>query len=183
MLFEELLFAWTGDRGAAEWAGPVLFWFALGNGILAMGAFQFYLQYAHGHLKMHVIYISLLAGVQIPLIIYAAYTLGVMAVVIIWFALRLLSFIIWTPIVHRRLAQGIHLPWLFGDIGPSVMATTVLLIALSSLSIPFEQMSRLAIILALLGTGLVMLLCNTLVSRAPRNLFIGVITKRVSHGT
>ena len=180
---EELLFAWTGDRGAAEWAGPVLFWFALGNGILAMGAFQFYLQYAHGHLKMHVIYISLLAGVQIPLIIYAAYTLGVMAVVIIWFALRLLSFIIWTPIVHRRFAQGIHLPWLFGDIGPSVMATTVLLIALSSLSIPFEQMSRLAIILTLLGTGLVMLLCNTLVSRAPRNLLIGVITKRVSHGT
>ena len=52
------------------------------------------------------------------------------------------------------------------------MATTVLLIALSSFSIPFEQMSRLAIILALLGTGLVMLLLSRIpyVSRAPRNL-------------
>ena len=177
----ELLFAWTGDRNAADWAGPVLFWFALGNGILAIGAFQFYLQFAHGKLKMHVIFNSIAAAVQIPLIIYAAYAYGVMAVAVTWFVLRLLSFVIWTPIVHRKFAHGIHWSWLLGDIGPSFVMTSILLIVVTSLSLPFEQMSRVIIIAALIGIGLLMLLCNTLVSRAPRNLLIGTITKRDSN--
>lgn len=177
----ELLFAWTGDRHAAEWAGPVLFWFALGNGILAIGAFQFYLQFAHGKLKMHVIFNSIAAAVQIPLIIYVAYRYGVMAVAVTWFVLRLLSFIVWTPIVHKKFAHGIHWSWLLGDIGPSFAMTSVLLIVLMGLGIPFEHMSRLLIIAALIGIGLLMLLCNTLVSRAPRNLLIGTMMKRVSN--
>jgi O-antigen/teichoic acid export membrane protein len=178
---EELLFAWTGDRNAAEWAGPVLFWFALGNGVLAIGAFQFYLQFAHGKLKMHVIFNSIAAAVQIPLIVYAAYKYGVMAVAVTWFVLRLASFFIWTPIVHKKFARGIHWSWLLGDIGPSFMMTSFLLIIVLSLSIPFEHMNRLIIIVVLIGIGLLMLLCNTLISRAPRNLLIGTIMKRKSN--
>ena len=178
---EELLFAWTGDKDAAEWAGPVLFWFALGNGVLAIAAFQFYLQFAHGKLKMHVIFNSIAAAVQIPLIVYAAYKYGVMAVAVTWFVLRLVSFFIWTPIVHKKFARGIHWSWLFGDIGPSFMMTLFLLIMVMGLSIPFELMNRLTIIAVLIGIGLLMLLCNTLVSRAPRNLLIGTIMKRDSN--
>lgn len=177
----ELLFAWTGDQAAAEWAGPILFWFAIGNGILALGAFQFYLQFAHGRLKMHVVFNSVLAAVQIPLIIYAAYTFGVLAVAMVWFVLRLLSFVIWTPIVHKKFARGIHLSWLIGDIGPSFAVTTILLVVVTSIGIPFEQMGRLATITVLMGIGLLMLSCNTLVSRAPRNLVIGIFSQRVSH--
>jgi O-antigen/teichoic acid export membrane protein len=177
----ELLFAWTDDKSAAEWAGPVLFWFALGNGIMAIGAFQFYLQFAYGKLKMHVIFNSIAAAVQIPLIVYAAYKYGVMAVAVTWFMLRLVSFVIWTPIVHKKFARGIHWSWLFGDIGPSFMMTSFLLIIVMNLSIPFEHMSRLTIIAVLIGIGLLMLFCNTLVSRAPRNLLIGTIMKRNSN--
>lgn len=179
----ELLFAWTGDQTAADWARPILFWLAIGNGILALGAFQFYLQFAHGRLKMHVIFNSVLAAVQIPLIIYAAYSFGVLAVAVTWFALRLLSFVIWTPIVHRKFARGIHASWLIGDIGPSLVVTTVLLFVVMSIDIPFEQMTRPITLALLLGIGFVMLCCNVLASRAPRNLVMGIMFKRVSHET
>jgi hypothetical protein len=98
-----------------------------------------------------------------------------------WFVLRLASFFIWTPIVHKKFARGIHWSWLLGDIGPSFMMTSFLLIIVLSLSIPFEHMNRLIIIVVLIGIGLLMLLCNTLISRAPRNLLIGTIMKRKSN--
>ena len=173
----ELLFAWTGDAKAAEWAGPILFWFALGNGILAISAFQFYLQFAHGQLKMHVIYNTILAVIQIPTIIYVAYEYGALGVALTWFLLRLISFLVWTPIVHTKFAPGIHWPWLFKDIGPSFAMTSVLLLVVMNIDFRFDAMSRLSIIVTLMGIGLLILLCNVLVSRAPRNLIYGTVSK------
>jgi O-antigen/teichoic acid export membrane protein len=173
----ELLYAWTGDRVAAEWAGPVLLWFALGNGILAIGAFQFYIQFVHGDLKMHVIFNSIVAIIQIPLIIYAAYQYGVMGVALTWFSLRLLTFLIWTPMVHKRFAPGIHWPWLIKDIGPSVVMTSLLLLVLMYLDLSLESLSRLSILAVLSGIGVLMLACNTMVSRAPRNLLFGTLSR------
>jgi len=173
----ELLFAWTGDAKAAEWAGPILFWFALGNGILAISAFQFYLQFAHGQLKMHVIYNTVVAVIQIPAIIYVAYEYGALGVALTWFLLRLISFLVWTPIVHSKYAPGIHWPWLFKDIGPSLAMTSVLLLVVMNIDFRFDAMSRLSIIVTLMGIGLLILLCNVLVSRAPRNLIYGTVSK------
>jgi len=173
----ELMFAWTGDRKAAEWAGPVLFWFALGNGILAISAFQFYLQYAHGKLKMHVIYSTIAACIQIPTIIYVAYEYGALGVALAWFLLRLVSFIIWTPIVHNRYAPGIHWPWLIKDIGPSFAMTSAILLVLTNINFSTDDMNRWSIFAALFGIGLLIILCNILVSRAPRNLVYGTARK------
>jgi O-antigen/teichoic acid export membrane protein len=173
----ELLFAWTGDRKAAEWAGPVLFWFALGNGILAISAFQFYLQYAHGKLRMHVIYNTIAASIQIPTIIYVAYEYGALGVALAWFLLRLVSFIIWTPIVHNRYAPGIHWPWLIKDVGPSFAMTSAILLVLTYVNFSIDDMNRWSIFAVLFGIGLLILLCNILVSRAPRNLVYGTARK------
>ncbi len=173
----ELLYAWTGDAKAAEWAGPILFWFALGNGILAISAFQFYLQYVHGKLKMHVIYNTIAATIQIPAIIYVAYEYGALGVALTWFLLRLVSFIVWTPIVHSKFAPGIHWPWIFKDIGPSLAMTSVLLLVVMNIDFRFDAMSRLSIIVTLMSIGLLILLCNVVVSRAPRNLIYGIGSK------
>ena len=52
---EPLLWAWTGDKHLAHQAAPVLILYALGNGILAVSAFPYYLQYAKGDLRLHLI--------------------------------------------------------------------------------------------------------------------------------
>ncbi len=173
----ELLFAWTGDRKAAEWAGPILFWFALGNGILAISAFQYYLQFAHGKLRMHVIYNSISASIQIPVIVYVAFEYGALGVAMVWFAMRLISFVIWTPIVHNKFAPGIHWPWLLKDVAPILISTVGLLLIIDSVGISFSGMDRLEVFFILIGIGLVILMVNMLVSNASRGLVFAVIKK------
>lgn len=173
----ELLFAWTGDRKAAEWAGPILFWFALGNGILTISAFQYYLQFAYGKLKMHVIYNTISASIQIPLIIYVAIEYGAIGVAIAWFYLRLIAFIIWTPIVHKKFSPGIHWPWLTKDITPVLVSTVVLLLLIEKINISFNGMGRVEVLSVLIGLGLIVLIINTIVSSASRSFLLASIRK------
>lgn len=174
----ELLFAWTGDRTAAEWAGPILFWFALGNGILAISAFQYYLQFAHGKLRIHVIYNTISAIIQIPIIIHVAFKYGALTVAQVWFAMRLISFMIWTPIVHHKFAPGIHWSWLLKDVMPAFLITALLLAFIKSIDIEFQSMDRIGIFSTLLGIGFVVFCMNVLFSIEGRKLVIQMVKLR-----
>jgi len=107
-----LVLMWTGNETAASWAEEVLFWFALGNGLLAVGAFQYYLQFAYGKLKLHVLGSTISACIQIPVIAYAAIHYGAIGAAKAWFGVRLIFFLCWTPIVHSKFRQGFHKIWL-----------------------------------------------------------------------
>src|SRR5262249_12587754 len=52
---EPLLWAWTGERFLAREAAPILALYALGNGVLSVAGFPYYLQYAKGDLRLHLI--------------------------------------------------------------------------------------------------------------------------------
>ena len=182
MFSTELLFAWTGDEEASKWAGPILFWFALGNGILAINAFQYYLQFAHGKLKMHVIYNSVSACIQIPLIVYAAFQYGALGVAIVWFVVRLISFIIWPPFVHHKLAPGIHLVWIFKDVLPILLSTMIALLIVDNISFDFSEMGRAESFSLLLGVGILVLMQNMLVSSASREIIMNFLRGRFCSG-
>ena len=173
----ELLFAWTGNKTASEWAGPILFWYVLGNGILAVGAFQYYLQFAHGKLRMHVIYNTISASVQVPIVIFAVFNYGAMGVAVAWFSFRVITFFIWPPIVHHKFAPGIHRKWLFNDIGPIFVATAVMLLLANAISLDFVHIGRLETFAALIGMGTFVLLINVFVSTACRKLLIATFRK------
>jgi len=111
--FSELgLWAWTGDTVAASQAAPVLRLYALGNGLLVLDAFPYYLQYAKGDLKLHVIGNILFLLLLIPTLTYAAWAYGAIGAAYAWLAINALTFIAWVPIVHRRFSVGLHLQWL-----------------------------------------------------------------------
>ena len=173
----ELLFAWTDNNEAAEWGGPILFWFSLGNGILAISAFQYYLQYAYGQLKMHVIYSSISAIIQIPIIVYVAFEYGALGVALVWFALRGVAFLIWTPIVHNKFAPGIHWSWLSRDIAPILISTITSLLFINKISINFSEMPRMEVFGILISIGIVIISINILISSACRQILISAIQK------
>ncbi|TWI47277.1 O-antigen/teichoic acid export membrane protein [Pseudomonas duriflava] len=106
-----LVLAWTGDETSAHWSQSILFWYALGSGLLALSGFQFYLQYAYGLLRLHIVYSLVSAAISIPVILLAAYGFGVYGTALAWFGLRAIAFVIWPPIVHGRFAPGIHKAW------------------------------------------------------------------------
>jgi O-antigen/teichoic acid export membrane protein len=121
----EIIYIWTGDQYAAEWITPVLPLFALGNGLLVIGAFQYYLQYAHGKLRIHVLFNTFSAAVSIPLIVYAAIHHGAVGVGYVWLGLRIVSLLLWTPYVHKIFAPGMHVTWLFKDVLPALLVAAI----------------------------------------------------------
>jgi len=123
---EIIIYAWTNDEEAAAWGAQVLIWFALGNGILSVSAFQYYLQNVFGQLRLHVIGSTISAVIQVPIIYWAAVNSGAIGAGIAWFCFRSTWFLLWTPIVHRKFIPGFHVDWLFKDILPIIGVITIL---------------------------------------------------------
>lgn len=173
----ELLYAWTGNQSAATWGGPILFWYTLGNGFLSVLTFQYYLQYAHGKLKLNVWINTISAIITIPIIFFAAYNYGALGTALTWFGLKAISFFIWPPIVHHRYAPGLHLKWLLKDIAPMLIMTGFLMTCLQHAHIPFYLMNRAEIATSLLGLGLIVLIINMFCSSICRHMIMTYVKK------
>lgn len=172
----QLLYSWTGNLDASIWGKDILSWYVLGNAILAIGSFQYYLQFAYGKLKMHVYYNTISAFISVPIIIYAAYSFGAIGVAITWFVLRLVSFIIWTPIVHHKFAPGLHKNWILHDIMPIALTTFLYLILMQYIGVNFNH-SRSFVFLQLLVIGFFLISINAMVSSVGRNMIIKYIKR------
>lgn len=114
---EQVLWAWTGDDEIARKAAPVLTLYALGNGILALGAFPYYLQFAKGDLKLHMIGNGLFMVLLIPALIWATLQFGVIGAGYAWLSANAMYFLAWVPKVHGRFVKGLHAQWMLRDVG------------------------------------------------------------------
>jgi O-antigen/teichoic acid export membrane protein len=164
-----LLYAWTGNAALVNWGSSILVWYVLVNGILTITSFQYYLQYAHGKLRLHVAFNTTLAIIMIPLVLFAAYHFGAIGTAVSWGLIQLLIFLIYPIFVHRQFAPGIHLRWLFKDILPILISTILLCFTIRQIPISFLTLPRLEIFILLCGFGLLILGVNALVSDACRH--------------
>lgn len=110
-----LLIAWTDDMYLAEQAAPILRLYAAGNLFLGIAAFAYYLQYAKGNLRYHLIGNTGLVIILIPCIIYAATNFGGVGAGYVWLAMNALFLFIWVAYVHHKLEPGLHNNWLWHD--------------------------------------------------------------------
>jgi O-antigen/teichoic acid export membrane protein len=172
---ESLLWIWTGDHALAQHAAPVLALYALGNGVLVIASFPYYLQYAKGDLRLHLIGNVLFVLTLTPVIIWATNIYGALGAGAVWLGINLLSFVAWLPLVHRKFEPGLNRKWYFEDI--LTILVPMLLLALPLQGLVDTSASRaiqtfwLALIgAALLGTGLIF-------SSFARNTFQGKASK------
>lgn len=112
---EPLLWAWTGDELLAKHVAPVLKLYGAGNGILAVSAFPYYLQYAKGNLRLHLIGNAIFVILLIPTIIWAAGQYGGVGAGYVWLGMNLLVFVVWLPFVHRKFEPGLNWHWYSKD--------------------------------------------------------------------
>ncbi len=122
---EHTLWAWTGDPELARKAAPVLALYATGNGILALAAFPYYLQYAKGDLKLHVIGNILFVVALLPTLIWATRQFGVLGAGFTWVGVNLAYLLLWVPKVHNRFVAGLHRQWLLEDLGGILLPVTI----------------------------------------------------------
>ncbi|MHB8528492.1 MAG: oligosaccharide flippase family protein [Caulobacteraceae bacterium] len=151
-----VIWAWTGDARTTAAAAPILTAYALGNGVMTLGAFPYYLQYAKGDLRLHVIGNILLVVVLVPALVLAASRFGAVGAGYVWLGLNALYLVAWVPLVHHRIAAGLHWRWLARDVLPITIATGLAGGALSMLiAWPHDRRST-AALLALVGGLLVL---------------------------
>lgn len=126
----QVLWAWTGNATLVQRAAPVLRLYAIGYAFLALGAFPYYLQYAKGNLRLHLIGNALFMLLLIPSIIWAASHYGMTGAGWVWLLSNVTFFLLWTPLVHRIFAPGLHTSWLMVDVlGPVLLPIAVAALA------------------------------------------------------
>lgn len=113
---KQILFAWTGSELLQEKAASVLTLYSAGYGILAFSAFPYFLQYAKGNLRLHVVGNLLFLLFLIPSIIYGTTHFGVIGAGFVWFLANTIYFLCWVPLVHNAIVPKLHLAWITKDI-------------------------------------------------------------------
>ena len=149
---EQVIWVWTGDVYAAAQAAPLLRLYVLGNGLLAMSAFPYYLQFAKGDLKLHLIGNLIFVLLLIPSLVWATLQFGAVGAGYAWIGSNVVYFIAWVPLVHQRFVAGLHLKWLILDISPVLALGLLAASGLSTLHLPQGRAEMLALVL-LAGMG------------------------------
>lgn len=159
---ESLLWAWTGDKVLARHAAPILILYSIGNGILAVSAFPYYLQYAKGNLRLHLIGNIGFVLFLIPTIIWAASRYGGIGAGYTWLAMNMVYFIFWVPLVHRKFEPGLNRLWFGRDVGIVAIVVVGTGYLLSAIMPPMD--SRWGQIGVLVGFGITVMLAGAGVS-------------------
>lgn len=130
----ELVYAWTGSNEAATWTKQVLPLFIIGNGLIALTSFPSYIQYAHGKLKINIVFNTITTVLFIPTMYYAAVNYGPIGAGYAWVTFRALSLFALSYIVHSTFTKTITTKWLVQDILGPISTTMVLAFIWSYLS-------------------------------------------------
>lgn len=165
---ENIIYAWTGNLEAAKWAKNVLFWYALGNGVLAILSFQHYLQVAIGQLKLQVFGGTMSVIIDVPIIIFFSYNYGAVSTGIVWFLLRIFWFLFWTPYVHNKYIPKMHVKWAINDVFIIIVSIIISALLLNYI-FPVVSTNRFLIFFHLSIIGLIVLICGGLASSFIRN--------------
>jgi O-antigen/teichoic acid export membrane protein len=163
-----ILLAWTGDPYAAEQAAPVLRLYAAGNGILVLTALAYYLQYARGNLRLHLIGNALMLVLYVPVLVWCAMHWGAVGAGWAWTVAIGLYFLLWVPLVHGRLEPGLHVSWMLRDVLPVSTVAIASAVAVASVTeLPVERATTAAAIVVL---GMLVLALSAMASSVARGL-------------
>lgn len=164
----QVLWAWTGDNMVVEKAAPILAVYSVGSGVSVIAAFPYYLQYAKGDLRLHLMGNVLFVFLLIPCLIAATWWFGMIGAAWVWLALNCTYFLVWVPIAHHRFARGVHLRWMATDVMFTSVPVTLVAI-LVQYTLPWPA-GRLEIAIQLCCLSFLLLCITSLSSGKIRDL-------------
>lgn len=164
-----ILLAWTGNAHIADTTSKVLTLYALGYGINIVSAFPYYLQFAKGKLKLHIIGSFLYIITLLPLLFWATKHYGMIGAGYAWFISNLLYFLCWTYVVHNTYAKGIHFNWLLKDVIAIIILPLTMAFMISQF-IPTIEGSRQFMLLQIIIKGLIILTTAVFSSKTAREM-------------
>lgn len=173
MCAEQLLFAWTGDKTLTAKAAPLLTLYAVGNGFLSVAAFSYYLQYAKGNLRYHLIGNVVMVIVLIPGIIFAATDYGAVGGGYVWLMTNGFFLLGWVAYVHHKIEPGLHWQWLSRDILAIIIPTLAVAYAITKFDFIFNGRMESFLYIAVFGS--ITFICAALSSKSVRQRFLSIL--------
>lgn len=156
---EQVLWVWTGNRELAVQAASTLQLYALGNAVMAIGSFPYYLQFAKGQLRLHLMGTGLFVLLLLPCLLWAVGQYGAVGAGWTWLTVNLAYLALWIPFVHARQQRGLHGRWLLKDVAP--IAALAIAGAMVSQWLPWP-VHRVLVGLQLLATSFFVLLTGAM---------------------
>lgn len=108
--------AWIGAEKFSKEASIAISLYSIGNAIIAVGAFPYYMQYAKGELKYHLRGNLIFGVLIIPILIGATIHYGVVGAGMTWIIFNLTSLLFWQNYIHSKFIPKFHWNWIFSDI-------------------------------------------------------------------
>ncbi len=147
---KEIVLIWTHSEATATFVSPILRLYAIGSGFLALTAFPYYLQFAKGKLRLHVIGNIVFIAVFLPLVAMLCYRFGAIGAGAAWAIANMAYFLLWTPLIHKELAPSLHASWLVRDIAPPVLAPLLVALVIRQYwQVPASRLEALAMLCAI----------------------------------
>ncbi len=113
---DTFMFAWTGRPDIASSTGTILALYAVGNALMGVGAFPYYLQFARG--RLHLLMVGMVGFVTLvtPILAWAGMHYGAIGAAWVWFAGWAVYLASWVTFSHRRLIGALWWRWLGDDV-------------------------------------------------------------------
>lgn len=132
-----LLFLWTHDTEFSKFGADLLIFYTLGNFLLAMNGFPYYLQYATGKLRLHLISHLFMLFTIVPLVLFSVDFYGIIGAAVVWLFFHTVYFLFWVPVLHKIFLPGIHFQWAVA----TIMAPSVFVMIVTGLAVQLMKVS------------------------------------------
>lgn len=176
-----ILFVWTGSKEISDIVADTLVLYTIGYGMQALGAFPFYLQFAVGKLRLHVIGSVLFALILIPSILYLVSAYGMIGAGWAWLLCNSVFFVFWVPIIHHSLYKGLHIRWIFKEIMPIVVSLFIMaLIFRNFFAIDLTSSVEMTL-LNIVGFGIASLIVAVVMARDVRKFLVEKLVRKKQH--
>lgn len=151
---EPILFAWSGNLELSNATAPIMRLYAIGNGFLAISAFPYYLQYAKGNLRYHLIGNVIMVLLLVPCFVYASIRFGAIGAGTVWIAINGLYLLTWVAYIHKKLEPGLHSSWLMRDVLLILLPIAVVAVIIRLIDVKMQTRIEMFIYTLVVGIGL-----------------------------
>ena len=153
---KQIIWVWTGNEELSDSSYKLLIVYSAANYIVNIGGMAYYLQYAKGNVKFHVIGNIISTIIYMPIMLIATNKYGAIGAASSWFIINILYLLFWVPMVHSKLDFIGNKLWFVNDVLKASFYSAIPLIlcylldAAFSMSLNrFESFVKLAIYISL----------------------------------
>lgn len=171
---KEILYLWTHNHDVATDARYIMMLYSIGNCLLAISTFQYYLQYSFGDLTLHYKGNLTLLVFFLPCTLFFGIKYGGIGTGVVWVLQNLFYLIVWGGLVHKKFKYN-HLHWIVNAIIPSCLLSMAVGVIAKILHVFFNFNNL--VVMFLIGVSMIIMVGVCMYFHPHSNIILSNIKK------